>query len=113
MLKKSALNSDLAKCFGCLCPEKRRSPESCGDILAIGRALPLSVRSDVLADEWSLLQREDDVVPGTDVATGKAIRIDKYWNQFFELKNSVGEARYPCDRRCAGRAFVRTWERHR
>ncbi|KAJ8886442.1 hypothetical protein PR048_012653 [Dryococelus australis] len=40
-----------------------------------------------MQDEWNLLQLEKDSFTES--------RMDDYWNYFFELKNSVGETRFP------------------
>ncbi|KYN01819.1 hypothetical protein ALC62_07392 [Cyphomyrmex costatus] len=58
--------------------------------MTAAKALPFEVQTDILTNEWKLLQEEKH--PKTDISK---IRIDVYWSYFFALKNSFGNIKYP------------------
>lgn len=89
VLEKSALTSNVVRSCRCLQPERRQKDVSVGQVAKLARALPLHVDVGLLQDEWRLLQLEKNVVVKEDV------RIDTYWSQFFEIKASNGELKYP------------------
>ena len=103
ILTKSALQPclrTLARNLGVLHPDRRMEASSGTKICGVARDLPVEVEIDVLLDEWHLLQSEKGIV------YNKGDRIDKYWNQFFELKTSVGEPKYPSVTRVVKAALV-------
>ena len=87
VITKSGLSIPLLKYFRCLQPSRRKSSVSVGDIAVLARALPFEIDIALLQDEWRLLQTEKDVITGG--------RIDVYWAQFFGLKTSLGDLKYP------------------
>jgi hypothetical protein len=53
-------------------------------------ALPLSIRSDRLKEEWKLMQTQQPE-PEMDISD----RIETYWRNFIDLKGSDGGPKYP------------------
>jgi hypothetical protein len=53
-------------------------------------ALPLSIRSDQLKDEWKLMQIQ---LPEPEIDISD--RIEKYWKNFIDLEDSDGGPKYP------------------
>ncbi|KAJ8870416.1 hypothetical protein PR048_029438 [Dryococelus australis] len=63
------------------------NPESSQSIAEIARVLPGGINVDLLLDECRLLRSEKDKkIPGQ--------RIDHVWRNIYQLKNSVGAAKY-------------------
>lgn len=87
LVKKSALKSAIIKSCSCLQPEGRKKSQSINKIADLARVLPLDIDIDLLQDEWRLLIEEKDLQ--------KNVRIDQYWSQFFNLKTSRDEIKYP------------------
>lgn len=87
LLKKSALKNDIIKSCTCLQPEERKKAHSVKRIADLARALPIDIDIDLLQGEWRLSQYEKDEL--------KSVRVDQYWSQFFDLKNSQNETKYP------------------
>lgn len=92
MLKKSSLQSknSILCSVRCLHPSECQKSYSISAIVTAAKALPFEVQTDILIDEWKLLQGEKH--PETDISN---IRIDVYWSHFFGLKNSFGGIKYP------------------
>ncbi|KAJ8883752.1 hypothetical protein PR048_015606 [Dryococelus australis] len=88
IIKKSPLKlKPLLRNSCCLQPKERTSQHSCQDVVTLGKALPISLDTSILLDEWKLLQHEKE-----NFTSGS---IDNYWAQFFVLKNSMGDVKYP------------------
>ena len=64
------------RCFGAA---ERLTPRSCNDILEVASSLPIEMDSDLLKDEWLMLQKENE-----DCKFKNSMRIDDYWKQFFK-----------------------------
>lgn len=62
--------------------------ESCGNIVKLAKALPGSLNTNMLIDEWHLLQSEE-------LNSISEARIDHMWQKIFEKKNALGETKYP------------------
>lgn len=75
MLKKSSLQSknNILCSVRCLHPSERQKSYSISAIVTAAKALPFEVQTDILIDEWKLLQGEQH--PETDIFN---IRIDVY-----------------------------------
>lgn len=91
IMKKSSLLKPILKCFQCLQPNKRILDQSSLDIVTISKALPLNTNTNLLFDEWKLLQSE----PDQGINDKCEVRIDSYWNYFMTLKNALGSPKYP------------------
>ncbi|KYM96691.1 hypothetical protein ALC62_12639 [Cyphomyrmex costatus] len=92
ILEKSSLQSknNILRSVRCLHPSERQKSYSISAIMTAAKALPFEIQTDILTDEWKLLQEEK--YPETDISK---IRIDVYWSYFFTLKNSFGNIKYP------------------
>ena len=85
----SSLTKPILKNLRCLHPAERCSNRSCNDILKLARQLPINIDTDLLLDEWRLLQLEKDTKGSADY------RIDLYWQQYFDKKSIAKEEKYP------------------
>lgn len=89
IIKKSSLSSPLLKSFSCFHPNERVSTNSCHSIVEVARVMPWEVPTDILLDEWKLLQLERD----EEGSQNK--RVDLYWLQFMEKRDFSGSPKYP------------------
>lgn len=89
ILNVSSLTKPILKNLRCLHPAERCSNRSCNDILKLARNLPINIDTDLLLDEWRLLQFEKDMTGTADY------RIDLYWQQYLDKKSIAKEEKYP------------------
>jgi len=82
--------SGLLKQLTCLQPANRKKSSRPDYIAKLCDALPLSIRSDHLKDEWKLMVIQQPE-PEVDISD----RIEKYWRYFIDLKGSDGGPKYP------------------
>ena len=87
--KVQLTSSGLLKQLTCLQPANRKKSSSTDYIAKLCDALPLSIRSDRLKDEWKLMQIQQPE-PEMDISD----RIEKYWKNFIDLKGSDGGPKY-------------------
>ncbi|CAI6343583.1 unnamed protein product [Macrosiphum euphorbiae] len=89
VLETSPIQNSFLKHLQCLGPLERLKSRSCNSILKLSNDLPFDVDDDILLDEWKLLQLDKDE------KESDLNRIDIYWKQFFEKKNSTNNLKYP------------------
>lgn len=66
-----------------ICNEK-----SSENLIKIAKCLPGSINMSMLIDEWHLLQTEQLCIISDR-------RIDHFWHEIFQIKNSFGQTKYP------------------
>lgn len=89
ILNKSSYGvSPKIKYLRCLQPQEIKKEQSCYDIDKVARFLPVNLDKTMLSDEWKLLKLEN-----LTYVSGQ--RIDHYWRQVFNLKNTMDEPKFP------------------
>ena len=90
--KVQLASSGLLKPLTCLQPGNRTKTSSADYIAKLCDALPLSIRSDQVKDEWKLMQLEQEEA---EIGVSDGARIEKYWKHFMTLKGPDGGPKYP------------------
>lgn len=75
----------------CLKPEEHEKEESVWSIIKVSRALPFKISETLLSGEWKLLRIESNLIKNID----KSIRIYRYWQNIFKIKNAINDYKYP------------------
>lgn len=88
LIEKSLSNTALIKSLKCLSPLYIKNKKSCRDIVSIARKLPISIKEDVLIDEFKILQLE------ATESSNENERIDHYWRKLLNKKNAIGQKKY-------------------
>jgi len=89
ILNKSSYGvSPKIKYFRCLQPPEIKKERSCYDIGKVAHFLPVKIDITMLSDEWKLLRLEN-----LTYVSGQ--RIDHFWRQVFNMKNSMDGPKFP------------------
>ncbi|KAJ8897233.1 hypothetical protein PR048_002579 [Dryococelus australis] len=80
----------MSKHFSCLQPSQILNPRSCTFIAEITKGLPGEFNVDLVWDEGRFLKTETEIINYTP-----GQRIDRFWRNVFEIKNTIGDEKYP------------------
>lgn len=90
---KLPLANQLLSASKCLLPQNRKNAESLHAVKILGRTSK-DMNLDLLADEWRCYQAEE-IPEDWHTIDEKPVRIDSFWRNIFQIKNAIGEQKYP------------------
>ena len=90
---KLPLANQLLSASKCLLPPNRKNTESLHAVKILGRTSK-DVNLVFLGDKWRCYQAEE-IPEDWHTIDEKHVRIDSFWRNIFQIKNAIGEQKYP------------------